>query len=263
VEEREKTDTDTDLSENKIENKPKKSRTPRSIPGISKEDFDNTKPKETKKKINLLVKSIANLVINNCAEEQDEIIEYVKSLIPIFQAVYNIMLTGTEFERCHDIMKIIADSYDNMLSIPKTGRILNIVNNYKISLKVITERTGSKSSVDGVSKAIQWIWRLLLLFAAATDSITETQMYRFIKDASDYIDISEIICSNRDDDWKDDTLKKGKIILDKMVSNKNAWFGLQSYKKQYRMRRENKTIREHFIPYTDYDDSDDDGCIIF
>jgi len=208
--------TDPDLSENSaIENKPKKARTPRSIPGVSKEDFDNTKPKETKKKINILVKSITNLVVNNCAEteEQEEISGYVKSLIPIFQAIYNIMLTGTEFERCHEIMKIIADSYENMQSIPKRCGIASIVDTCNISLKVVTERTGSKSSVDGISKAIQWIWRLLLLFAAASDLITETQMYRFIKDACDYIDTSEITSNNRDDDWKDDTLKKKERLF--------------------------------------------------
>jgi len=48
-----------------------------------------------------------------------------------------------------------------------------------------------------------------------------------------------------------------------MVSNKNAWSVLPSYKKQYRMRRENRTLRGHCIPFTDYEDSDEEGCIIF
>lgn len=105
----------------------------KSIEGISEEDFNNTDVLLIKKELNGYVKTVAKMVNadwhDGYEEQGAKVSEYKHRVGEILQSVYNISIKSQkEFIRCHEIIKLVADTWANMLSIPIRGCMKEIFN---------------------------------------------------------------------------------------------------------------------------------------
>jgi hypothetical protein len=83
------------------------------IEGVSAEDLKHTDVKVLKPLLNKHIKELLKMVRANWhdgyEDQEMKIIEYMTQVAPMLRAVYNISVQSQkEFERCHEIIKIIA-----------------------------------------------------------------------------------------------------------------------------------------------------------
>ncbi|KAJ1421724.1 hypothetical protein B484DRAFT_452614 [Ochromonadaceae sp. CCMP2298] len=98
------------------------------LAGVGAEDFEHTDLKVLKPILNTHCKSLAKLVADDWhdgwEDQGQEVGEYMDTVAPMLQAVYNISIRSqTGFERCHEIIKTIVDSWENMKSVPMRGTV--------------------------------------------------------------------------------------------------------------------------------------------
>mmetsp|Transcript_19956 Transcript_19956/g.33394 ORF Transcript_19956/g.33394 Transcript_19956/m.33394 type:complete len:341 (+) Transcript_19956:210-1232(+) len=171
--------------------KPRK-KTVKSIEGVSQEDFKNTDLKARATVLKQSVKTLAKMVDDDWHDghmyQDEEVNNYLNEVEPMLQAVYNISVKAQKaFERCHEIIKLIADTWDNMKTIPMRGTV-------EQSFEQIAD--ASDMSVGGVfsirdgDEMIKKMWPRFLLAAASCSSseheVTDAALARFIKDADDF-----------------------------------------------------------------------------
>lgn len=103
---------------------------------------------------------------------------YKSCVEELLQSVYNICHESAKaFERCHEIIKTIADSWDQMHSIPIRGGLRSYFDDFR----------GQNATENG--EMTYFIWPQFLLAAASctTDQqVGDDTLARFIKDAADY-----------------------------------------------------------------------------
>ena len=249
------------------------------IEGISDEDFKNTDALLVQK---LLIKGhVKNLIQLVQADwhdgydfQEDEIGRYKTSLEPILQAVYNISVIGEkEFVRCHDIIKVIADSWVNLIAVPKRGGVeeyFTTYNDIRISVKVPGNGATVFTTRDG-NEILREMWTRFLLAAASNttmEKVSDEQLLQFIKDASDYeVNVLEPIvnvdaadeCFQRN---TEDTLRysDGVTRLAALFNDKLKWGHLPTCRKPIKRI---KVIDRRFagpkhLRTRNYDDDDDD-----
>ena len=154
------------------------------IDGISDEDYKNTDSVLVKKLlINGHVKQLVKLVKADWHDgyegQGEEIANYKSSLGPILQAVYNISILGEkEFVRCHEAIKVVAESWINMKAVPMRGSVGEYFTSFNsISLFVEIPDNGARaffiSNGDEIAGAI---WTRFLLSAASLRS-PKRQLY--------------------------------------------------------------------------------------
>jgi len=261
--------------------KPAKPRAPRSLPGVSKEQFEQLKLPPLKKKLNQYVRSVAQMVDadwhDGYEEQQMECDNYFGELSPPIQAVYDIAIKKSlAFDQCHEILKLIADTWTNMLTIPSRGDIHEY---YSEGSKIEIELdTGYEKEFGTIEGALGYMWKRLLC-AAAVAQVPDEKMLRFIKDAFDnepeFMD-GEEENSDEDEDKEvsgeggdaksgvDKALEKGMPRL-KALYEKGDWKQLPTTKKVHRQRRgiDRRFDGPKHRRTRDFsDDEDNENCLI-
>jgi hypothetical protein len=167
------------------------------IEGISEEDFKNTDALLVKKllitgHVKQLIKLVKADWHDGYEEQGEEIGHYKASLGPILQAIYNISVIGEkEFVRCHEVIKVVAESWINMEAVPMRGSVSDdFISCDSIDLSVEVPGNGATAFyIRNGNEIAGEIWtRFLLAAASSTNSekVSDEQLAQFIKDASDY-----------------------------------------------------------------------------
>jgi len=219
----------------------------RSLPGVSNEDFAATKLAEVKKKLNGYVKSVAQMVNadwHDGYEEQGEKIgRYFEDVFVSLQAVYNIVVvTGLAFERCHEIMKAIVDSWDNMKAVPMRGGVEENYENLSLTLKQDKMKSFFKPEA-----AFSFVWRLLIhnaVEAQGAEAVEDEVLKRMIKDAED--NSCNVLGKDEDDSEEEEGKDEGQSEIKEKtegqkrlerVHSERVWDSLPTTKKVHRMRK--------------------------
>ncbi|KAJ1424114.1 hypothetical protein B484DRAFT_398428 [Ochromonadaceae sp. CCMP2298] len=203
-----------------------------SIEGVSAEDFEHTDLKVLKPLLNKHVKELLKMVRadwHDGYEEQGmEIVEYMDQVRPMLQAVFNISVKSQKaFERCHEIIKIIADSWANMKTINMRGgveeeyeKILRggvidhiVVQNSYYSVRCGGEDENQAFVVRGGNDMALKMWPRFLLAAASctsSDKVSDEVLSRFIKDAADYG--VQVLSAPEDEEEQEVAVKAVKVM---------------------------------------------------
>ncbi|KAJ1398367.1 hypothetical protein B484DRAFT_484110, partial [Ochromonadaceae sp. CCMP2298] len=195
----------------------------KSLEGVSAEDFELADLKGLKPIITKHVRDLAKMVNadwhDGYEEQGQEISEYMGKVATMLQAVYSISVQSqTGFERCHEIIKLIVDSWEDFKSIPMQGSVEDQFtslqdggNDYggpETKIKVNNCETRVFDIKDGDEMALKMWPRFLLAAASCTscdkilhiytcttlynndypssDKVTDEMLGRFIKDAADF-----------------------------------------------------------------------------
>eukprot|EP00752_Nemacystus_decipiens_P002622 g2455.t1 len=239
------------------------------------EAIANTDPKTAKKFGKEHVKLMHQLVDmdwHDGEEEQTEALYgYFKAFKKFLQSVFDMaVMDGVAFERCHEVMKALADSWQNMKSIPARNGIEDCFDEdrvemagesdlcVKIELGEGKEPLKFASPVDVFAR----FWPLLLWAAASSSEIEDGLLYRWMKDASDYdADLQrggalwKLVAGEKEvkneagevtKPAKEPTLRakksgmkltKGLVRLVKLHANRSQWANLDSCKASYKRKR--------------------------
>ncbi|CAM9910704.1 unnamed protein product [Scytosiphon promiscuus] len=243
--------------------------------GASDEVIANTDPKAVKKfgKDNVkLVHKMVDADWHDGYEEQTEaVVEYFMGFTKFAQGVFDLaVMKGAAFERCHEVLKAFADSWDDMKTIPARCGIEDCFEDAgedDFCLKVeLGEGRGGTHRFANPGEFLSGFWPLLLCASASASEIEDGLLHRWIKDAVDYgADVSrnnvllKLVEGEKEEvSSKDEAggsvpgpadkptlrakkggmdLKKGAVRLRQLHANKSLWVGLSSCKKTHKRKR--------------------------
>jgi len=265
---RKKKTKEYDSDGDSVDETPKKKKTksstpknpgPRSIPGVSSDDFNSTKFAPVKKLLNNHVRTLAKMVNldwhDGYEEQGEELSKYFANVKPALQGVVNIsVLKGIELERCHEILKLVADTWDNMLAIPMRGSIEDAATENTFNLQYGSKEQGPFPLPTWISI----IWRHLLCVGMST-GVPESTMNQYIKDAVD----NNTELKEWEEFFEETELVKVQSGVDKLKSlfEKKNWESCPSTKKHHNMRRaiDRRFDGPKHLRTRDFSDSDSEG----
>jgi len=204
------------------------------LPGVSKEDFENTKEDKAKKVLNKQVKIVAKMVDDDWHdgyEEQGEELQVYGNLSKdFFQAVCTVGIEkDVGHDRCHQVLKVIADTWTNMNTIPMRGGIKEGYGDYELEITI----SGKKETFLSIESALSYVWRRLLCSAAAK-GVEDATMFQYIKDSVD--NGTDIEGSDEDPDPDSAVLKRGYEKLKALYNQKEKWTTLPTTRKFHKER---------------------------
>lgn len=251
--------------------------------GLTQQEFNRIKSPAIKKELKAIVKKLAYQVDADWHDGYEEQAEtkarWFDALQEPLQAVLDIGVgKSTALLQCNEILKIVADSYYDLLACPcrcDTKEELSDMDK-EFTLKLPWGKSETICMRSGnVYDAWGYVWIALLRVHATLDGTDTNTLLRCIKDAHDNLDGAETIKlpgTLYDNEGKyEDEPKDGKNSPsgDKLEQvweeNKPEWTTLPTTKKTHRMRR---AIDRRFDGSPDrrtrHFDSDDEGgdCVI-
>ncbi|GAQ85154.1 hypothetical protein KFL_002210200 [Klebsormidium nitens] len=204
-----------------------------------------------KKSLNDRVKRLAKMVDldwhDGWPEQEEELGEYLSNLDAHFQSVYNFGVTmNTNHGDCHKILLIIADTWENMKTIPMRGTIECVVkSNDTDPIMIYLANWGKdkwKTFWGSPEGPLGYMWRLLLQSAAGNPRIKDEKLLQYIKDATDY-NVDLFNKSQPDDDEGqlvitevDAHMKAGLERLKLLHAQDHRWKSLPTHKKVHEAR---------------------------
>lgn len=144
---------------------------------------------EVRKTLNEYVKKLARTVDDDwhdSYEETDEMLgEWLQDCATRVEHVLRVGVQhGAGFDHCHEVLKIVADTWSNIQAIPLRGCPEESLGNQEA---VEVELGGSKTlGVNSVEELVAYAWPLLLGRAAAHQAVTDAALMQMIKDAHDH-----------------------------------------------------------------------------
>jgi len=211
---------------------------------------------EFKKKMNGFVKVLAKMVNRDWhdgyEEQGEQLQEYFQYLKEPAMCVYEYVVKGRDYDKLNEILKNMADTWDNIHAIPFRGGVEMGDTDFDLEL---TEIGVSKNFYASPSTLISFMWCLMLHGACANDDVTDEEIHRYIKDAVDN-DVDVLGGCDDDDDGggggadedeeketkegvieQHECLRNGGERLKSLLENKQVWNALASTKKKHKMRR--------------------------
>lgn len=200
---------------------------------------------EVRKSLNEYVKNLAQTVNDDWHDSYEETDEMLGEwLQDCAKQVENILRIGVElgagFDCCHEMLKIVADTWLNIQAIPFRGCPSESLENSEVEVEI----DGAESlNVHSAKELVTYAWPLLLARAAADAAVTEAALMRMIKDAYDYgveqpdkPDVRACIRLMQGDAGLTQVVKRGRERVAQLVARKEEWVSLPSMKKVHRMR---------------------------
>eukprot|EP00904_Undaria_pinnatifida_P011263 jgi/Undpi1/7267/HiC_scaffold_22.g09740.m1 len=156
------------------------------------DEIDNSNPNAARKYGKAKAKKLYAMVDadwhDGYEDKTDECFNYFKGFDKFVCAAFSLAVQrGTAFERCHDVMRELADSWENMKSIPTRFDIEELFQEADIETCKVT--------VDGLEAPLKFFspmdffsefWPIFLWAAASNQEISDELLYRWILDADDY-----------------------------------------------------------------------------
>jgi hypothetical protein len=156
--------------------------------GGTKSALSKSVTKATGQKLTAYAKSLAAMVNadwHDSYEETGELInEYLAFVAKCLKAVYRICVRdGQEPLNGNEILKSVADSYANMLTVPMRGSVEDAVSDSDVSFNSLPK--AEHLYLSNPPEAAQHIWQHLLRAAARGAAASDADLNRMIKDAVD------------------------------------------------------------------------------
>jgi hypothetical protein len=194
-----------------------------------------TKLKPLKSSLLQYVRRVAEMVNANWhdgyEEQGEELEKYTQSLTVPLQAVYNLAVAhGVGYARCHEVMLLIADSWENMNAIPMRG---GIKDSTPVDIKLLTTENTSLEFTS-MQEILEQMWMRVALGAARSLKVDDELLKKIIKDAKDY-SVHVLPESEEDEPQLEKHLREGTERLSR-VFKENLWQSLPTVKKTYKMR---------------------------
>ncbi len=229
------------------------------LSGVSDEDFGNTDAILIKKELNGFVKTVAKMVNDDWHDGYEEqgakVSEYKQRVGKILQSVYNVSVKSQmQFLRCHEIIKLVADTWANMLSIPIRGCMQEIFNEDGEKISVNNTITCyNVFRIEGGDEMAEKIWSRFLIAAVSCtndEKVSDETLSQFIKDASDCK--VNILSNPADEELNEDEQEEEEVIaaaiktaatsvgmtrLTAIYTNKALWSALPSSLQVHKMKR--------------------------
>ncbi|CAN0387553.1 unnamed protein product, partial [Ectocarpus sp. 12 AP-2014] len=128
-------------------------------------------------------------------DQAEALYEYFKGFQRFVGGVFNLAVrNGAAFERCHGVMKALADSWENVKSIPARSGIEEEFEEDRKEMNGMDDLFVKVDVGEGVEdvkfgspdELLSEFWPLLLWAASSSDETEDDLLYRWMKDASDY-----------------------------------------------------------------------------
>ena len=150
---------------------------------------------------------------------------------------------GVAFDQCHEVLKLVADTWANINAIPFRGDVGEDVSNVDsdIDADLGGETTGTHrlTSPEGL---VSFAWPCLIARAAADAAVPDGALMRMIKDAVDHGVTAPHQASEEESELEAGVVGAqvvaGRVRLGTLFSSRKAeWSGLASTRKKHNMRR--------------------------
>lgn len=199
---------------------------------------------EIRKSLNEYVKNLARTVNDDWHDSYEETDEMLcEWLQECAKQVGSVMRVGVElgagFDCCHEVLKVVMDTWSNIQAIPFRGCPAESLGNAEVELEF-----GDPESLENVHSAeelVTYAWPLLLARAAADAAVTDAALMRMIKDAHEH----GVKQPDRPDGRESipegvegltEVVQHGRTRVEQLVARKEEWSALTSTRKVHRMR---------------------------
>jgi hypothetical protein len=226
----------------------KKARTSTGAAGsvtLSAEDAQLVKVVDVRKALNEYVKSLAKTVDDDwhdSYEETDEMLgEWLQACAKQTEHVLQVgVQRGAGFDHCHEILKIVQDTWSNIQAIQFRGCPAESLGEQEAVEVELGETCDSETlGVNSAEELVAYAWPLLLARAAADEAVTDAALMQMMKDAHDHgvqqpdkpHAEESVPCSIQN------AIESGRARVKQLAARKQEWIALPSHKKVHRERR--------------------------
>lgn len=147
------------------------------------------------------------------------------------------MAGGAGFEKCHEILKVVADTWSNIQAIPFRGCPEESLREGEA---VQLDLPGSEGTLEirSAVKLVAYAWPLLLARAAG-GTADDALLLRMIKDAHDHGAKRPQVAAPDEHipGAISEVVRRGRTRVAQLVARRGAWEALPTTKKVHRMRR--------------------------
>ena len=184
-------DTDNDNLSKAVHKKPRKKPVTAKSLGLTKDEYNRIKPAPIKKALKDIVHTLAKQVNadwHDGWEEQTETKgEWFEALEEPLQAVLDIGVgKRTALQQCNEVLKIVADSYYDLLANPCRCDTDEDLSNMEKEFDLELPWGGTYQAKSGYQiDAWAFVWIALLRVHSSVDGADEALLLRCIKDCSD------------------------------------------------------------------------------
>eukprot|EP00931_Biecheleriopsis_adriatica_P077884 TRINITY_DN51369_c0_g1_i1.p1 TRINITY_DN51369_c0_g1~~TRINITY_DN51369_c0_g1_i1.p1 ORF type:complete len:295 (+),score=77.29 TRINITY_DN51369_c0_g1_i1:58-885(+) len=194
-----------------------------------------------RKELNDFVKQLAKTVDDDWHDSYEEtgemLFEWLQSCAEHVSNVLRVGLTrGVGFEKCHEVLKIVVDTWSNINAIPFRGCPAESLQEGEA---VDFEIPGEEESLEihSAEELVKYTWPLLLARAAADGSMGDEVLQRMIKDSSDHgVQLEQAFEEEAVPADLQQVMQTGRARVCKLVAG-GEWKSLPSSLKVHRMRR--------------------------
>ena len=150
---------------------------------------------------------------------------------------------GVAFDQCHEVLKLVADTWDNINAIPFRGDVGEDVSNVDRSIELHLGGEGTATySLTSPEGLYSLAWPCLLARAAAEAAMPDAALMRMLKDAVDHGVNAPHKASEEEVELGTGVigvqLAAGRVRLAGIFDErKPEWSRLASTKKKHKMRR--------------------------
>lgn len=173
-------------------------------------------------------------------EETDEMLhEWLEACAGHIEGVLRVgVLRGAGFERCHEILKVVADTWSNIEAIPFRGDPGDSLGEGE-AVELTPPYAGETIEVHSAEQLLGHAWPLLLARAAADEAVPDPPLLRMIKDAHDH-GVQRPQEPSPEESIPDglvNIVQRGRARLARLAARTDEWSTLPTTKKVHRMRR--------------------------
>merc|ERR1712039_162862 len=147
---------------------------------------------------------------------------------------------GVAFDKCHEILKVLVDTWSNINAIPFRGDPGDSLGECEdIEFTVLGDDGDEVRNVNSIDDVVKYVWPLLLATTAAFEEVPDANLFRMIKDAHDH-GVPDVHMPHPDEVIPTNVasrLRIGRNRLSGLVSRRDAWKSLPNTTKVHRMRR--------------------------
>eukprot|EP00929_Paragymnodinium_shiwhaense_P108847 TRINITY_DN75192_c0_g1_i1.p1 TRINITY_DN75192_c0_g1~~TRINITY_DN75192_c0_g1_i1.p1 ORF type:complete len:307 (+),score=64.00 TRINITY_DN75192_c0_g1_i1:86-1006(+) len=202
---------------------------------------------QIRKDLNAYVKDMAKTVDgdwHDSYEETDEMLhEWLEDCAARAEAVLEVgVVKGLAFEKCHEVLKIIVDTWTNIQAIPFRGCPKDSLSQgEKVRFKLLrdSEQEEKRLKITCVSALVKYVWPLLLARSSGSTAMPDATLLQMIKDAKDHgvAEVHQPSSHEKVPPSLEKDVEGGRTRLSALVGRTEDWEHLPSTRKVHRMRR--------------------------
>lgn len=219
----------------------------RSCYQVSKEENALVNVVQIRKELNAYVKDMAKTVDDDWHDSYEEtdgmLHEWLEDCTSRAEAVLEVgVVKGLAMDRCHEVLKLIVDTWTSIQSIPFRGcprECLSMGDKVRFKILHGSEQEERRLKVSCVSALVKYVWPLLLARCSGSTAVSEATLFQMIKDAKDHGvgDVHQPSSREKVPPSVQNDVQCGRMRFAALVARRGDWEHLPSTRKVYRMRR--------------------------